>query len=268
MNTAVLQSWAAWSPGLEDQEAWRAWAAHPEPLEQTGRPEVAFLPALLRRRCSTLTRIMLATGFDCCDPADRAEVRTVFASRHGNINESVSLFERLSRRQPLSPARFSHTVHNAQAGLYSIAAENRLPSSSIAAQDDTFACGFVEALAHLQREPERAVLLVMADIPLDVTFAPLVDEPVATYGLALLLASVGDGQTISFSSAASNTPAEPRVWPDAIEFLRWLIAGEPQLQLGSGRVRWAWERGEARDSRTGVCNGAEARDRQASPGST
>jgi hypothetical protein len=242
MNTAVLRSWAAWSPGREDEQAWRAWAARPEALEREGRPEVAFLPAMLRRRCSTLTRIMLATGFGCCDESDRAQVRTVFASRHGNINESISLFERLSRRQPLSPARFSHTVHNAQAGLYSIAAENRLPSSSIAAQDDTFACGFVEALAHLQREPERAVLLVMADIPLDPTFAPLVDEPVAAYGLGLLLASDGEGPTIAFSTAASDTPVAPRAWPEAIEFLRWLIGDEPQLQLGAGRVRWSWER--------------------------
>ena len=246
MNTAVLQGWAAWSPGRENKEAWRAWAAKPEALEHEGRPEVAFLPALLRRRCSTLTRIMLATGFSCCEAAERAELRTVFASRHGNINESISLFERLSRRQPLSPARFSHTVHNAQAGLFSIAAENRLPSSSIAAQDDTFACGFVEALTHLQREPERAVLLLMADIPLDLTFSPLVDEPVAAYGLGLLLASDGDGQAIAFSSSASNAPIKPRAWPDAIEFLRWLIGDEPQLQLGSGRVRWSWKRVEDR----------------------
>jgi len=246
MNAAVLQSWAAWSPGREDAEAWRSWAAQPEALEPEGRPEVAFLPPLLRRRCSTLTRIMLATGFDCCDPAERAEVRTVFASRHGNINESISLFERLSRRQPLSPARFSHTVHNAQAGLYSIAAENRLPSSSIAAEEDTFACGFVEALAHLQREPGRGVLLVMADIPLDETFAPLVDEPAGAYGLALLLGSDGDGEPIEFSSAASSAPIAPRAWPEAIEFLRWLISDEPTLELGAGRVRWSWNRAVGR----------------------
>jgi len=242
MNTTVLRSWAAWSPGREDERAWRAWAARPVALEREGQPEVAFLPALLRRRCSTLTRIMLATGFGCCDAADRANARTVFASRHGNINESISLFERLSRGQPLSPARFSHTVHNAQAGLFSIAAENRLPSSSLAAQDDTFACGFVEALTHLQREPERAVLLVMADIPLDPTFSPLVDEPVAAYGLGLLLANDGDGQKIAFSSAASDAPPAPRAWPEAMEFLRWLIGAEPDLELGSGRVRWSWSR--------------------------
>jgi hypothetical protein len=241
MSEAVLTSWAAWSPGREDADAWRAWAAAPEALEREGRPEVAFLPAMLRRRCSTLTRIMLATAFDCCN-GEGGEVRSVFASRHGNINESIDLLERVARGQPLSPARFSHTVHNAQAGLYSIAAANRQPSSSIAAQEDTFACGFVEALTHLQREPERPVLLVVADVPLDETFAKLVHEPVAAYGLGLLLRAEGEGRRLSFDSSAATAPTPARDWPDALEFLRWWVGSEPCLELGSGRVRWSWER--------------------------
>jgi hypothetical protein len=241
VNEVVLRNWAAWSPGREDADAWRTWARSPVALAREGRPEVGFLPALLRRRCSTLTRIMLATAFECCAPEVRANVRTVFASRHGNINESVDLLERLARRQPLSPARFSHTVHNAQAGLYSIAAGNRQPSSSIAAQADTFASGFVEALTHLEREPGREVLYLMADIPLDPTFAPLVDEPVAAYGLALLLAADGDGPTLRFGSRQLATPTEPKGWPDAIEFLRWHLCGEPRLDLRQHRTGWSWE---------------------------
>ena len=242
MTDVVLRNWAAWSPGREDTTAWHAWARSPVALGREGKPDVAFLPALLRRRCSALTRIMLATAFRCCPPAERANVRTVFASRHGNINESVDLLERLARRQPLSPARFSHTVHNAQAGLYSIAAGNRQPSSSIAAQEDTFASGFVETLTHLEREPDRAVLFVMADVPLDTTFAALVDEPVAAYGLALLLATDGSGPTLRFRSRALATPTAEKDWPDAIEFLRWHLCGEPRLDLGHHRTGWSWER--------------------------
>ena len=32
MNAAVLQSWAAWSPGRGDTQAWRAWAEKAAPL--------------------------------------------------------------------------------------------------------------------------------------------------------------------------------------------------------------------------------------------
>ena len=111
----------------------------------------------------------------------------MFASRHGSINESIELIECVARGLPLSPAKFSHTVHNAQAGLFSIAAGNRRASSSLAAQEDTLGHGWLEALAHLEREPERPLLLVVGDVPLAPTFAPLVKEPVCSYGAAFLL---------------------------------------------------------------------------------
>jgi len=237
-----VRSWSAWAPGLEDRDAWRRWSADPAPVPGEGRPEARFLPAMLRRRCSTLARIMLTVAFDCCAEALRGEVATVFASRHGNINESIELLERLARGEPLSPTRFSHSVHNAQAGLYSMAAGNRRASSSIAAQEDSFGAGFLEALTLLARDPERPVLLVMGDVPLAETFSALVDEPPAAYGLALLL---GDGGTpVRFTFGGGNGAAAPD-HPDALEFLRWLLSDEERLVLGRRRQRFVFERAGA-----------------------
>lgn len=252
MIEAAVKRWAAWSPDLEDEAAWRRWCDAPTPLGCEGRPEAGFLPKMLRRRCGTLSRIVLKTAFDCCAGDELSVVASVFASRHGNINESIELLERLAERRPLSPTAFSHTVHNAQAGLFSIAAGNRQASTSIAAQQGVFACGYLEALALLQRDPERPVLLVIADIPLAPTFAALVDETPAAYGLALLLSThceAGDirlgfapGARPGFDPGASDAaPASP-AWPHAIEFLRFLLSGEPRLALGSGRRQWVWER--------------------------
>ena len=154
MIPAYVKKWAAWAPGLEDTQAWLGWCAEPQPLAAEGRPEASFLPALLRRRCSPLTRIMLTVAFECCGEGERAQVGSVFASRHGNINESIELLERLALQLPLSPTRFSHSVHNAQAGLFSIAAGNRRASSSIAAEAETFGCAYLEALGFLERAPE------------------------------------------------------------------------------------------------------------------
>ncbi len=251
MIPAIVRQWAAWSPDREDADSWRSWARAPQPLAYEGCPDVQFLPALLRRRCSPLARIMLTAAYAACPPDERARVRTVFASRHGNINESIPMLDRLADEQPISPTKFSHTVHNAQAGLFSIAADNREASSSVAAQQDTFACGYLEALAHLQRDPSGSVLLVMADIPLAPTFAKLVEEPVATYALALLLAADGDGESIRFCTGAPDAAVPVRAWPDAIEFLRWLLSGESRLSLGSGRHRWQWQRGDSREGATG-----------------
>ena len=242
MIATRVRSWAAWSPGLEDAASWRRWCLDPKELECHGRPDAAFLPPMLRRRCSALARIMLTAAFECCEEAERSGVATVFASRHGNINESIGLLERLAHGQPLSPTRFSHSVHNAQAGLYSIAAHNQQASSSIAAQEDTFASGWLEAATLLSRAPERPVLLVVGDVPLAATFATLVDEPEASYAVALLLEHPSDGRGVRLSlEPAAEDPHRLR-WPDAVEFLRWYESPEPRLVLGAGLRRYAWER--------------------------
>jgi len=239
---AHVRAWSAWAPGLEDRDAWRAWCRDPKELERVGRPEARFLPPMLRRRCSALARIMLTAAFDCCGPELRDRVATVFAARHGNINESIELLENLARHQPLSPTRFSHSVHNAQAGLYSIAASNRQASSSIAAQEDIFASGWLEALPLLARAPQRPVLLVVGDVPLAPAFAPLVDEPETSYALALLLERAAEGHGIALGLESTPPAARRPRWPDAFAFLRWLVGDEPRLALACGRRRWIWER--------------------------
>ena len=240
---ANLRAFAAWAPGLESRAAWEAWAKDPVPLAAEGVPDARFLPAMLRRRCTPLTRIMLRAAYDACPEAQLAEVRTVFASRHGSINESIELIECVARGLPLSPAKFSHTVHNAQAGLFSIAAGNRRASSSLAAQEDTLGHGWLEALAHLEREPGRPLLLVVGDVPLAPTFAPLVKEPVCSYGAAFLLAHGGEGTPVSFELAGRDGPRSDLAWPDAAELVRWWLSGESALEIRGARLRFRWARG-------------------------
>jgi hypothetical protein len=228
---AHVSRWSAWAPGLENREAWQAWAAAPAPLGAEGHPDAAFLPAMLRRRCTPLTRLVLTAAFGALEEAERPAVRTVFATRHGSINESIELLHQVVAGEKLSPTKFSHTVHNAQAGLFCIAAGNRMASSSLAAGADSFAAGWLEALTHLERDPATPVLYVMSDVPLDPTFAVLVDEPPGAYGVGFLLARDGVGPAIELDLAGRTAPgAKP--WPDAAEFLRFLLAGEERVELG------------------------------------
>jgi hypothetical protein len=237
-----VRAWSAWAPGREERLAWESWARSPEPLGTEGVPDVRFLPAMLRRRCTPLTRIMLRAAFDCCPEEQRAEVRTVFASRHGSINESIDLIGAVVTERPISPMKFSHTVHNAQAGLFSIAAVNRQASSSMAAQEDSFPYGFLEALTHLERDPGRPVLLVVGDVPLAPTFAALIEEPAAAYAVALLLAADDPGEGVVFTAEAHRHRPVVPPWPQATEFLRWWLSGEPSLALQGVRQRFRFER--------------------------
>lgn len=235
LRTAVVRAWSAWAPGLESREQWRQWMRAPVPLAREGHPEARFLPAMLRRRCSPLTRIALTAAYDCAGEALLGDVRTVFASRHGSVNESIEMLEQIVAGQKLSPMKFSHTVHNAQAGLFCIAAENRRASSSLAAREDTFASGYIEALAHLEREPDRPVLLVTGDVQLAPRFAALVDEPESSYAVALLIAREGEGPALRFDLVGRDPTPTP-AWPHAGEFLRWLHSEESTFSLG--RFRW------------------------------
>ena len=74
------------------------------------------------------------------------------------------------------------------------------------------------------------------------TFAAMVEEPTASYGVALMLASRGPGPELDFSCGSDDGDARPLAWPDAAEFVRWLLGDEPRLQLGAGRRRWSWTR--------------------------
>jgi len=245
---AVVRRWQAWAPDpqgepLRDESAWREWAKAPRRLGQDGQPDVPFLPAGVRRRATRLTRVMLSVAFDGTEGEDRTALRTVFASRHGAIHVAVKILESIAKGEVVSPLQFSHSVHNAQAGLFSIATGNRNASSSIAAGDDTFAHGFLEALLHLERSPEQPVLLVVGDEPLPGNLSHLVVEPATTYGLALLLARQGEGLPLEFELSASHAPRKDRDWPDALEFVRFLASDASELTLESGRRRWHWRRG-------------------------
>lgn len=256
MVEVVVRDWSAWAPGVETREAWHRWAGAPCPLRDDAVPEARQIPAMLRRRCTPLSRAMLTAALGATAGAQASEVRTVFASRYGSINESVELLRNIARDERMSPSRFTHTVHNAQAGLFSIAAGNRQASSALSARAESFACGFLEAATHLHREPSRPVLLVMGDVTLAEAFASLIDDPPAVYAVALLLAADGEGDRVGFEVRGDAEAAEPGVaaaaieatrrgWPDAAEFLRWMIAGGDRLDLrGNGRT-WSWQRTRA-----------------------
>jgi len=240
-----LRGLAAWAPGVDGEDAWRAWSRAPHALDVEGTPDARFLPPMLRRRCTPLTKAMLHVAFAACPEDLRGAVRTVFASRHGELRESFPLFELVVSGQPLSPTRFTHTVHNAQAAMYSIAAGNRRASSALAGERDTFGAGLVESLCHLEREPGRPALLVVGETPVAEFVHGKTGEPPFCFALALLLAAdeSGPGFGYAFEPRDDDAPAapEPR-WPTALDFVRWWYDDAPELVLSGPRSRHRFTR--------------------------
>ena len=244
MTRLSIESWGAVAPGLDDAAGWRAWASAPEPLRGEARPDVSFLPAMQRRRCDTLSRMMLAAANACCPEADRAEALSVFASRHGSFGTTVQMLESLARDEPLSPTKFSHSVHNTQAGLFSIWSGNQQVAQSLASRNETFEQGFLEAVCLLARAGDRPVLFVTGDEALPEPVSHLSEDPDPPYAVALLLRpEAGPGDVVELDLDARHEPPPAPAWPKAIEFLRWLLTGEATpLVLAAPPGAFVWRR--------------------------
>ena len=243
MSPLVVRNWAAWAPGIETEGDWQGWVRAPTQLGAEGIPNVGFLPAMLRRRCDGLSRLMLFTAQHCCEESERDQVTSVFASRYGPVNTTLSMLADLAQDEPVSPTRFSHSVHNAQAGLFAIWTGNQQASASVSARGDTFALGFLEALCILHRYPDRSVLFVCGDEALGAPLAELANPKFGPHSLALLLSRTGPGQPLSFRPGAPAPADAARGWPDGVEFLRWMLSADPSLHLAGHRNSWVWTRG-------------------------
>jgi hypothetical protein len=92
----------------------------------------------------------------------RSEVRSVFASVHGEIQTGVFFLEAMARGEALSPARFAQSVHNTPSGVFAIAAENRAFSTMMSAGPHSVAAALLEAAMLLALDP-APVLVVVTD---------------------------------------------------------------------------------------------------------
>jgi len=243
--TLSLLRWSAWTPGTLGVDEWRARlrAATSDHAEQGSPPAVDFVPPLLRRRLSTLSRSALAVAADClgrpasdASPAQVHDCRTIFASPHGEVGRTVELLQQLAAGEPLSPNAFSLSVHNTASGLYAIATGNRAASTALAAGRDTLPLAFIEAAGRLARDP-TPLLLVFADEPLPAFYQRWQPQPARPFALALLLAPADNAApTLQLARDADATTAA-----DPLALLPLLLDNTGTLaQLGE-RIGWRWQ---------------------------
>jgi hypothetical protein len=129
-------------------------------------PAPVQIPGRERRRAPTMVRLAVEVAHQACDMAniEKNTVASVFSSAMGDSEIARYMCETLADSQKvLSPTRFHNSVHNAPAGYWSISAENRAPSSSIASSRYSFPIALLEAAVFAVAE-SRPVLLVSADI--------------------------------------------------------------------------------------------------------
>lgn len=232
---------AAWAPGVTSPAQWAAWSQQPWPIEAGEEPKVAAMPAMLRRRAGFLGRMALEVAYACL--GQDADVPTVFCSRHGEVGRAIGLLGDLARGEPLSPTSFGLAVHNASAGLFSIARTDRANHVALAAGPATIEHAVIEACG-LLADGAPMVLLVACDEPLPALLASFEDCREQAYAFAWAMVPAGERPVrLSWGAAPPGAPASAADGtPGGLEVLRFQLGGHAPLARSVGARRWTWSR--------------------------
>lgn len=166
-----ILNWWALADGRETADSWRQWARQPhgEITTQT-LPPCPHIPMMSLRRMSAGTRLAVECGLTLLE--QQAVDMAIFTSRHGELERTHKILQHLNQQQPLSPTDFAMSVHNTAAGWLTIIAKNTLPTTSLAAGEDSFQQGILEAQGILASGAAERVLLVDFDGALPEDYQP------------------------------------------------------------------------------------------------
>jgi len=214
---------------------WAAWPCdHATASDSAASFELQYIDALTRRRLGRLAKMALHVAGLCVVAMPR--VRTVFASRHGELHRTIDMLAMLAQSESLSPTAFGLSVHNAAAGIFSIARHDRSSSTAIAAGEDTLAYALLEAHVQLESNPEMPVLVVYADEPLPQEYAAYACAEEHPHALALLLSPDATRSIALDASEAAEAPSESM---QSRAFLPCLKQGSSGSWTGK-RHTWRW----------------------------
>lgn len=256
--TFAILEWSAYAHGLSRSADWLAWAEGPLRLPVapvTDIPALPDMPAMMRRRVDRLGRLACQVAYWCQVPTEQSAM--VFASRYGDAAKSLSLLGDLVRGEPLSPAGFGLSVHNAVSALYSIACGHVGNTVVVAAGRATVAAALTEAAA-LLADGAPDVLVVYYEAPLPDDYASFHDEDVSEYAWAWRVALPGPQHgdavpvcsvDLTLGASMAAAAADTETWPTGLALLRHVlrqIAAPGALPSASlvrddrAGARWSW----------------------------
>jgi len=228
MSDFILCHWHAWAPGLN--------CRNDRLLEASDTIAPACVPKMLQRRLTPLARAVLNVAEPCLESGK--PLPAVFSSAHGEICKSLLMLKTIQAGQELSPTAFSLSVHNAIAGLFSIAYRNSQEITVLAPGQEGIAPAFIEALGMLHEDVDE-VLMILYDEPI-ADFYPIspfkLSAPFPCV-VALKISLSGDGLPLQLRrSPQSRDDGEHPV--QLLTFIKFLLAGEQSLSLGN----WTWRK--------------------------
>lgn len=210
-------------------QKWYFWTPSQGELSKTPKP--TFLPAMQARRLSSVDKLALF-GLEQLD-TQLNTIKTVFASQHGELERTCKILQQMALESDISPTLFSTSVHNTASGLFSIAVENKLASTAIAAGENTLSAALLEAYSLLQ-EGDEDVGLVIADYPPNEPLDSFEELKHSPFVISLLLSK--QNPSISLTLTPNKEKQNKRLDHQAAELEALLSHKENELTLAGWSI--------------------------------
>ncbi|ARS51847.1 beta-ketoacyl synthase chain length factor [Kushneria konosiri] len=223
-----LHRWRAWLPERDGQDM-------PACVITDEKPAAASVPALLRRRLTPLGRAVCTLLGDM-GTHERTSMPVLHASRHGDGHRPLDMLDTLFEGEPLSPARFGLSVHNAVLGVYSIAFGNYASMAALAAAGEEFEALLSEARGYLA-EGHDSVMLVLTDSPVPDRYRIQTQAPQSPSAMLMELSLSPAAGAIGLQATPVESSADllPTVTPPLL--VDWLM-GRHELTTRAPRLGW------------------------------
>jgi hypothetical protein len=247
-----LEGIGVWGPGITSWPEFLARLADHSSLPEYREPPAEALSRQQRRRSTASVRLAVEVASQACAAAGRApeQYATVSASSAGDLATVDAMCKTLAAdARLLSPTRFHNSVYNAPGGYWSIVSDCQQPANAVAAGDDSFAAGLLEAAIQATVEASP-VLLLAYDLPGTGPLAKAV-RITTGFGVGLALVSTPRAGAPELDIRHENTAAvEPGMHNGELDALRRatpsarslpLLAavaegGHAALRMGAGRL--------------------------------
>ena len=135
-----------------------------EPSEDSQDVDVSFVPMMLRRRCSPLTKMCFSASHQCIP--EGADVPVISVSKYGEIQRQYAISKKIIETKEVSPTAFSLSVFNTAIALLGISLKNHASAQAFSTMSHQLEAGLIHALSFLENlPPHRTVNTVIADVP-------------------------------------------------------------------------------------------------------
>lgn len=243
----TLAAWNAWEQSSTYPDTWNQITTDGAEQSHASLPKAQRIPAMLRRRLGSLGKTAITSADELIAKIDDA-MPTVFCSQHGDLNRTLELLQSLALSEPLSPTHFSLSVHNAIAGIYSIARKDHSPTTAISCAQDDVSSALLETQLILEEQKSQYALCVVYDEPLPERYSTTA-LPTKAYAASFLLCANPNLETqeLELSAGTRNKPytteLTAHVNPSALQMVQFLnqdIARDLCFEL-SPQI-WHWKK--------------------------